>query len=69
MMLFQFSMSLSLSPDSKKSAQKSTCSAALKETAAEEAMDEARKAGQVVPKYASQAATAVLRASIHGKSN
>ena len=33
------------------------------ETAAEEAMDKARRVGQVVPKYAAQAATAVLRAS------
>ena len=37
-----------------------------KETAAEEAMDKARRVGQVVPKYAAQAATAVLRASIMG---
>lgn len=36
------------------------------ETEAEVAMDEARKAGQVVPKYRSQAATAVARASIFG---
>eukprot|EP00435_Cladocopium_sp_Y103_P069690 s1096_g33.t1 len=37
-----------------------------KETAAEEAMDEARRVGQAVPKYTSQAAAAVARATIMG---
>ena len=37
--------------------------AAIQETAAEEAMDEARRVGQAVPKYTTQANAAVARAS------